>query len=139
MRLSINHKTGFRYASRVKSSYNEARMTPATTEHQTVWTSRVTIEPAAWSFTYSDYWGTVVTTFELHEPHEELTVHAQAVVETRGDEILADSADGPATVSPIAVALADADVRVRALTLREPTLDDVFLTLTGQHLEGEAA
>ena len=60
-------------------------------------------------------------------------------VETRGDEILAASADGPATVSPIAVALADADVRVRALTLREPTLDDVFLTLTGQHLEGEAA
>jgi hypothetical protein len=30
---------------------------------------------------------------------------------------------------------------VRSLTLREPTLDDVFLTLTGQHLdvEGEAA
>ena len=46
----------------------------------------------------------------------------------------------PGTVSPIAVALAGAGVRVRALTLREPTLDDVFLTLTGQHLmEGEAA
>jgi len=60
-------------------------------------------------------------------------------VETRGDEILASTADGPATVSPIAVALADSGVRVRALTLREPTLDDVFLTLTGQHLEGEAA
>jgi hypothetical protein len=27
MRLSINHKTGFHYASPVKSSYNEARMT----------------------------------------------------------------------------------------------------------------
>ncbi|MGH2614007.1 MAG: ATP-binding cassette domain-containing protein [Thermomicrobiales bacterium] len=62
-------------------------------------------------------------------------------VETRGDEILAATANGPANVSPIAVALADAGVRVRALTLREPTLDDVFLTLTGQHLqvEGEAA
>jgi ABC-2 type transport system ATP-binding protein len=62
-------------------------------------------------------------------------------VETRGDEILASTADGPANVSPIAVALAAAGVRVRALTLREPTLDDVFLTLTGQHLDvtGEAA
>lgn len=60
-------------------------------------------------------------------------------VEVRGDEILAASADGPATVSPIAVALARDGVRVRSLTLREPTLDDVFLTLTGQHLEGEAA
>lgn len=66
-------------------------------------------------------------------------------VETNGDEVLAATADGPGSVSPIALALADANVRVRALTLREPTLDDVFLTLTGQHLqvqeqvEGEAA
>jgi ABC-2 type transport system ATP-binding protein len=62
-------------------------------------------------------------------------------VEVRDDEILAATADGPANVSPIAVALAGADIRVRSLTLREPTLDDVFLTLTGQHLdvEGEAA
>jgi ABC-2 type transport system ATP-binding protein len=58
-------------------------------------------------------------------------------VETRGDEILAATADGPSTVSPIAVSLAGAGVRVRALTLREPTLDDVFLTLTGQHLESD--
>ncbi len=62
-------------------------------------------------------------------------------VEVRGDEILAATADGPGNVSPIAVALAAADIRVRSLTLREPTLDDVFLNLTGQHLdvEGEAA
>ena len=60
-------------------------------------------------------------------------------VESQGDEILAATTDGPGHVSPIVVALADAGVGVRALTLREPTLDDVFLTLTGQHLEGEAA
>ncbi|MCW2804200.1 MAG: hypothetical protein QOF52_3459 [Propionibacteriaceae bacterium] len=85
MRLSIDHTTGFRYRSPVGSSYNEARMVPATTEHQTVWSSRVSIEPQAWSFGYLDYWGTNVTTFEVHEPHDRLTVHAQAVVETRGD------------------------------------------------------
>jgi ABC-2 type transport system ATP-binding protein len=60
-------------------------------------------------------------------------------VETRGEELLAATANGPAAVSPIAVRLAEAGVRVRALTMREPTLDDVFLTLTGQRLEGEAA
>ncbi|MEZ4561945.1 MAG: ATP-binding cassette domain-containing protein [Thermomicrobiales bacterium] len=60
-------------------------------------------------------------------------------VEVRGDEVLASSTDGPGRVSPIAVALAEQGVRVRSLTLREPTLDDVFLTLTGQHLAGEAA
>ncbi len=58
-------------------------------------------------------------------------------VETLGDEVTASTADGPGTVSPIAVALGGAGVRVRALTLREPTLDDVFLTLTGNRLRGE--
>jgi transglutaminase-like putative cysteine protease len=90
MRLSIDHQTGFRYSSPVKSSYNEARMTPAATEHQTIWSSRLSIEPAAWSFSYTDYWGTRVTTFELHEAHERLTVHAQAVVDTHGDELAWD-------------------------------------------------
>lgn len=85
MRLSIDHQTGFRYATPVKSSYNEARMTPATTEHQTVWSSRVAVVPQAWSFSYTDYWGSTVTTFEVHDVHERLTVHAQAVVETFGD------------------------------------------------------
>ena len=59
-------------------------------------------------------------------------------VEVHGDELTAATADGPGTVSPIAVALAAAGVRVRALTLREPTLDDVFLTLTGSHLQEDA-
>jgi transglutaminase-like putative cysteine protease len=87
MRLNIDHRTGFRYDSPVRSSYNEARMTPVTRDGQTVWTSRITIEPTAWSFSYVDYWGTNVTTFELHEAHERLTVHAQAVVDTRGDDL----------------------------------------------------
>lgn len=91
MRLNIDHRTGFRYASPVKSSYNEARMTPATTEHQTVWSSRVSIEPSAWSFNYTDYWGTSVTTFELHETHERLTVRAQGVVDTKGDDLAWDT------------------------------------------------
>ncbi|MFT4036673.1 MAG: ATP-binding cassette domain-containing protein [Thermomicrobiales bacterium] len=60
-------------------------------------------------------------------------------VEIRGDEVLAATSDGPSRVSPIAVTLAEHEIRVRSLTLREPTLDDVFLTLTGQHLEGAAA
>ncbi len=91
MRLSIEHKTGFRYSRKVKSSYNEARMTPIATPNQSVWGSRVSIAPDAWSYTYPDYWGTLVTAFELHEPHDQLTVQAEAVVETRGDELTWDA------------------------------------------------
>ena len=67
------------------------------------------------------------------------TVPGVDAVDVHGDELTAATSDGPGTVSPIAVALAGAGVRVRALTLREPTLDDVFLTLTGNRLQEEAS
>ena len=58
-------------------------------------------------------------------------------VEVVGDELVISVADGAAVISPVAVALAGCDVRVESLTLRTPTLDDVFLELTGGHLQEE--
>ena len=55
-------------------------------------------------------------------------------VEARGSEIVVSTGDGSGTVSPVAVALSACEVRVRDLTLRTPTLDDVFLELTGTHI-----
>ncbi len=46
--------------------------------------------------------------------------------------------DGAASVSPIAVALDSAGASVSELTLRTPTLDDVFLELTGNRIEVSA-
>ena len=43
-----------------------------------------------------------------------------------------------AAVSPVAVALDQAGVTVTELTLRTPTLDDVFLELTGDRIEVSA-
>ena len=56
-------------------------------------------------------------------------------VGTAGHELLARTNDGAAAVSPVAVALSKAGVKVRNLTLRTPTLDDVFLQLTGAHIQ----
>ncbi|MGH9208373.1 MAG: ATP-binding cassette domain-containing protein, partial [Acidimicrobiales bacterium] len=56
-----------------------------------------------------------------------------------GHEISVRAGDGAATISPVAVALSDShgggNLRVKSLTLRTPTLDDVFLELTGGHIE----
>lgn len=82
MRLRVEHQTGFTYESAVRASYNQARMTPVNGPSQTVWSSRLAIEPTAWSHTAPDYFGTQVTTFELHEPHQRLSVRATAVVDT---------------------------------------------------------
>jgi len=56
-------------------------------------------------------------------------------VEAHGNELVIATGDGPATISPVAVALSGSNVTVRTLTLRTPTLDDVFLELTGTHIE----
>ncbi len=60
-------------------------------------------------------------------------------VESHGNELVIATGSGSATISPVAVALAGSEVAVRELTLRTPTLDDVFLELTGSHIERAAA
>ncbi|MDO8362879.1 MAG: ATP-binding cassette domain-containing protein [Actinomycetota bacterium] len=60
-------------------------------------------------------------------------------VETTGDEVMMSVAHGAAAISPVAVALAEARVAVEGLTLRTPTLDDVFLHITGGRMQEDAA
>jgi ABC-2 type transport system ATP-binding protein len=56
-------------------------------------------------------------------------------VDLHGGELTIRTRDGAGAVSPVAVALNAAGVHVRSLTLRTPSLDDVFLELTGGHLQ----
>ena len=49
--------------------------------------------------------------------------------------LLVSVKDGAATVSPVVIALDNAGVNIGELTLRTPTLDDVFLELTGDRIE----
>jgi len=55
-------------------------------------------------------------------------------VDASGGEVVVTAANGAATIGPIAVALDGAGIALRDLTLRTPTLDDVFLELTGTHI-----
>ncbi|MEY2741402.1 MAG: ATP-binding cassette domain-containing protein [Ilumatobacteraceae bacterium] len=60
-------------------------------------------------------------------------------IEVRGEEVIVSVADGAAAISAVAVALAGAGIHVQAITLRTPTLDDVFLHATGARMRGEDA
>ncbi|HYL52411.1 MAG TPA: ATP-binding cassette domain-containing protein [Acidimicrobiia bacterium] len=66
------------------------------------------------------------------------TVDGVRGVEAHGNELVVATDNGSATISPVALALASCGAGVRDLTLRTPTLDDVFLDLTGTHIEGES-
>jgi ABC-2 type transport system ATP-binding protein len=58
-------------------------------------------------------------------------------VEARGNELVVTASEGPSTIGPVAVALDGCGTPVRDITLRTPTLDDVFLELTGSHIRDE--
>ncbi|MDO3639074.1 transglutaminase family protein [Mycolicibacterium arseniciresistens] len=81
-RMRVVHSTGYAYKSPVTASFNEARLTPRSDSRQNVILNRVETVPATRQYRYVDYWGTAVTSFDLHAPHTELEVTASSVVET---------------------------------------------------------
>lgn len=81
-RIRVVHTTGYRYSAPVTRSYNEVRLNPRSDSRQNVVVTRVETVPATRAYRYTDYWGTSVTSFDLHAPHTELEVVATSVVET---------------------------------------------------------
>ena len=59
-------------------------------------------------------------------------------VDSSGGEIIIQVVNGAAHISDVALALNAREVQVRELTLRTPTLDDVFLSVVGARMEQEA-
>ncbi len=60
-------------------------------------------------------------------------------VEVHGNELTVSVGNGAAVISDVALALARQGVGVQELTLRTPTLDDVFLHVTGERLQDDAS
>jgi len=83
-RIAIRHVTGYEYERPVTSSYNEARITPISNDRQLALESTVEVSPAASVYRYWDWWGTLVHSFDIHEPHDELVITGTSVVETSG-------------------------------------------------------
>jgi transglutaminase-like putative cysteine protease len=104
-RIAVRHRTGYRYAGAVRASYNEARLTPPSTDGQRTIQAALAITPAVRPLRYVDYWGTTVDAFDIHVPHTELVVLATSTVET------APPRPGPADVGWSD--LADAAVKAR--------------------------
>lgn len=81
-RLRVIHTTALKYSSPVSVSFNEARMTPADTGGQLLISHELRVEPRCRIFTYQDYWGTAVDSFDVHASHSSLEVVAGNVVDT---------------------------------------------------------
>jgi ABC-2 type transport system ATP-binding protein len=81
----------------------------------------------------------IVAEVEGHDPAGVRSLESlpgvDAVTSDQG-RISVSTLDGPAGVSAVAIALHQMALDVKSLTLRTPTLDDVFMELTGSHIEG---
>ncbi|KUO16967.1 transglutaminase family protein [Streptomyces dysideae] len=112
-RLRIKHTTRVSYAQPAASSHNEVRMTPLTLPAQTTLDARVTVNPTTPTWSYWDYWGTQVTSFDLMDPHADLTITASSLVETHPP--------GPLQGAPTWLELAEQSANSRLLEYANPT------------------
>ena len=65
------------------------------------------------------------------------TIPTVSNVESRGSELTISVANGAALVSAVALRLSESGIDVQELVLRTPTLDDVFLQVTGARFQDE--
>jgi transglutaminase-like putative cysteine protease len=120
--LEIVHETRMHYQGAARASYNEARMTPLTLPSQNALQTRVSVGNGTPVWAYPDYWGTVVSSFDVQAPHNELTVRSHAMVETSA---------APAAPEPLAWdelhAQADAGIAAEYLAATPRTTVDAAL------------
>ncbi|MFT3942293.1 MAG: transglutaminase family protein [Ancrocorticia sp.] len=109
-RLKIVHVTELKYAEAATASYNEVRMLPRTRDGQFVMRADLDVTPSSAKHTYEDFWGTLVSSFEVLTPHEELRIRATSVVDVRPLPVdsVEYSWDQLATELPCSLELTDA-------------------------------
>jgi transglutaminase-like putative cysteine protease len=127
-RIAIRHRSGYHYTGRATSSYNEARITPLTTDRQTVIEALVKVSPPVATMRYVDYWGTLVDVFDVQQPHTEMVVTGTSIVET-------SEWQGPMSTLDWDT-LAGDEVRDRFAELLAPT---VRVPITGEVMETATA
>ena len=74
MRMRIRHRTRFGYSPPAFGSFNEARLTPRSDEHQNLLSFHLETLPAAKPTVFRDHFGTLVYAFNVWQPHSELLV-----------------------------------------------------------------
>jgi transglutaminase-like putative cysteine protease len=93
MLLEIRHLTRYRYAEPVRESIMELWMQPQKSARQRLVSFDLDLDPAAQLFSYVDVFGNAVYHFDVPQPHTELTIKAQAAVETDSNPVSPEPLD----------------------------------------------
>lgn len=82
MRCEIRHTTEYHYPKPAWNSFNEVRLHPVQEVRQTLRSFHLNVTPEAEITSHKDYFGALVHHVHVHEPHTELRIEAQAIVDT---------------------------------------------------------
>jgi transglutaminase-like putative cysteine protease len=125
MKLKVVHKTTYHYGEAVTTSHHEARVTPRDTLNQRLASHELSVTPAPEARRRrSDYFGNRAVHFSLSEPHRQLEVLAESVVDVT-------------PLRPLVLEAAPAweSVRDRLRSDRKrDTLDAYAMTLESEHV-----
>jgi transglutaminase-like putative cysteine protease len=78
----VTHRTDYRYEQDVTASYGQLHLLPREFDRQQRRSATITLTPGPDVLSSrQDFFGNSVSYFEIHEPHRQLTVTAQSVVE----------------------------------------------------------
>lgn len=90
MKLQVFHRTRFDYGARVRDSFNEARLQPASGDGQVCHQFILKVIPPTRLTHYVDFQHNTVHLFDIAEPHDTLTVDANSIVTTTSERVLAE-------------------------------------------------
>ena len=91
MFYAIRHFTRYRYSRPVWQSNMEVFMHPRSENTQRCFTYQLSVSPRARIFSYTDHLGNMVHHFDIPEPHNHLTIIADALVDVDAPLDLPDS------------------------------------------------
>ena len=81
MRIITLHETRYEYQNPVHAAFNEVRLHPRDDAHQTCTEFSLCVDPDAPMTTGEDYFGNVLHSFNILEPHRAMVVTARSTVE----------------------------------------------------------
>jgi transglutaminase-like putative cysteine protease len=91
MFYAIRHFTRYRYSKPVWQSVMEVRMHPRSENTQRCFTFQLSVSPRARIFSYVGHLGNIVHHFDIPEPHQQLTIIADSLVDVDEPFDLPDS------------------------------------------------
>ena len=129
MRYRVTHTTAYEYIENVGHSYNEARLSPRNTPHQTLVKSYLDINPLYTDIRFrEDFFGNSVAFFSIREPHKKFTVTATSEIDLHSNDRQLDFAMGDSWENVSRILLQRQDTN--SIDARQFMLDSPFVSAT---------